>query len=277
MRQHVSQFGLSVVTGASSGTGAALARRLHAEGVELIVVGRDPDRTARVGAELGVPHLVADFSRLGDVRRLAADILARTPAVDILFANAGGATTSVALTEDGNEPNYQINALAPFLLETLLRPALGKRIVATSSRSHDAAVLAADSVTAQLDDPGRLSAHQRYARAKLAALLLHEELRRRHPDVPIVDVHPGLVATDFGRYLGRTGAVLKVLARPVLSSPWTAAGHLLRAATADLTGGAYFHRDRPGRPSQLLQDRRLSDAVWQDAVARLESSAVEGA
>jgi hypothetical protein len=79
------------------------------------------------------------------------------------------------------------------------------------------------------------------------------------------------VATDFGRYLGRTGTLLKIVARPALSSPSAAAARLLRAATADLSYGTYYHRHRHRlrTPSGLVADSRLQDAAWNDAMARL--------
>ncbi|MDR7277235.1 SDR family NAD(P)-dependent oxidoreductase [Catenuloplanes atrovinosus] len=263
-----------VVTGASSGTGAAAARRLRSRGVRVILVGRDPHRTARIGTELGAPAITADYADLSSVRLAAEQIVRHSPVIDVLVSNAGGAIGAPAPTGDGNEANYQVNALAPVLLETLLLPALRRarvpRLVSTSSRSHRAATLTPGRVTAQLDDPAGLGAHARYARAKLAGLLLHAGMRRRVPELVIVDVHPGLVATDFGRYLGRTGAVLKVLARPVLSSPETAAAHLLRPALHPGHDAAYYHRDRPRDPSPLVADPELQRQVWADARTRIE-------
>ncbi|WP_212987558.1 hypothetical protein [Actinoplanes auranticolor] len=114
-----------------------------------------------------------------------------------------------------------------------------------------------------------MSPHRRYARAKLAGLLLHAGLRRRTPELVITDVHPGLVASDFGRYLGRTGAVLKILARPVLSSPGAAAEHLLRPALRPGFDAAHYHRGRRRKLSPLVTDGRLQQEVWDDAHARL--------
>jgi NAD(P)-dependent dehydrogenase (short-subunit alcohol dehydrogenase family) len=262
-----------VITGASSGIGAAAARKAHARGARVIVVGRNPGRTARAGADLGVPAVVGDYLDLASVRRLATHILDQTQAVDVLLANAGGAFGSRSPTTDGHEPNYQANALAPFLLEILLLPALlsssSPRIVATTSNSHRGLALTPSQVRHQLADANGLGAHSRYARAKLVLLLLHAGLRCRHPGLEIVDVHPGIVASDFGRYLGGAGAALKVLARPVLSSPATAAEHLIRLAAVPELLGTYYHRQRPDRPSPLVADASLQREVWQVANVHL--------
>lgn len=263
-----------VVTGASSGTGAAAARLLHRLGARIVVVGRDPARTRAVADALDTPSHTVDFASLDDVRRLADELLAEYPRLDVLANNAGGAVSATAPTPDGHEPNYQLNALAPFLLTTLVDPALqaaGGRVVATSSGSHRGARLTAERVGAELDDPGRLGPHGRYARAKLAGLLLNREYRRRTPEVAVVDFHPGIVASDFGRYLGRPGQVLTALSRPVLTSPDTAGARLVRLAAADRAevDGRYFHGTRLRRPSPLVADDRLARAVWDDARRRL--------
>ena len=81
-----------VITGASSGVGAQAARHLahsHPED-RLILVGRNPDRTKRVAAEVGADYFFADYSRLADVRRLAAKLRETTDRIDVLANNAGG-------------------------------------------------------------------------------------------------------------------------------------------------------------------------------------------
>jgi NAD(P)-dependent dehydrogenase (short-subunit alcohol dehydrogenase family) len=264
-----------VVTGASSGTGAQAARQLAARGARVVVVGRDRARTDRVAEYLGAPRYLADFADLADVRRLAANLVADLGTIDVLLDNAGAAFPDPAPTVDGNEINYQVNALAPFLLLHTLTPALASgRVVSTSSRSHRGAVLHHDDVGTQLDQISGLGAHQRYARAKLAALLLHRAHHDRHPAISIVDVHPGIVASDFGRYLGRAGTVLKHLARPFLLSPGTAAAALVALAEApELPTPAYYDRQRRRNPSALITDRQLKEAVYADACARLQLTA----
>jgi NAD(P)-dependent dehydrogenase (short-subunit alcohol dehydrogenase family) len=90
------------------------------------VVGRDPTRTHALADELGVRGVTADFTSLASVRRLAEDLLAVNPRIDVLLDNAGAAVPASRPTVDGNEPNYQVNALAPFLL-IVGDPDLGRR------------------------------------------------------------------------------------------------------------------------------------------------------
>src|SRR6478736_1874188 len=79
-----------LVTGASDGIGAEAARVLHARGATVHVTGRSADKLRPVAEAVGTEPLVADFSRLDDVRRLAAQIGERVQTLDLLMNNAGG-------------------------------------------------------------------------------------------------------------------------------------------------------------------------------------------
>jgi NAD(P)-dependent dehydrogenase (short-subunit alcohol dehydrogenase family) len=124
-----------IITGASAGIGAAAARRLGRAGATVVVVGRDPQRTARVAGEAGGEPVVADFARLEDVKAAAEKILARYDGIDILANNAGGIFPRRTITTDGHELTFQVNHLAGYLLTELLLPRLtsGGRVIMTSS------------------------------------------------------------------------------------------------------------------------------------------------
>ncbi|ATE55619.1 SDR family NAD(P)-dependent oxidoreductase [Actinosynnema pretiosum] len=252
-----------VLTGATSGIGAAAARRLHARGAHLIPVGRSPERAAALSAELGIPCHTVGFTHLASFRALAATLLESHPGIDVLAANAGGIPRSGAKTGDGLEPVFQANALSPWLLATLLAPSLrGGRVVSTSSRSHTTATLPTP-LTGIAHDTTGLGAHAVYARAKLAGALLLRELGRREPDITVTDFHPGLVASGFGRYLGSASALLKLLATPFLDSPTTAATRLIHLATTTEDVNGHYHvknRRAPGSP--LLHDHTTATALW---------------
>ena len=81
-----------VITGASDGIGAAAARKLHALGEQVVVVGRSPERTAAVAAELGAPHFVADFDRPNITYRIVPKDNPRRQLLAFLRAEQGGST-----------------------------------------------------------------------------------------------------------------------------------------------------------------------------------------
>ena len=78
-----------MVTGASSGIGAATARELAAKGWRCVLVARRQERLQPLAAELGGEYELCDVSDRGEVERTAAAILARHPSVDLLVNNAG--------------------------------------------------------------------------------------------------------------------------------------------------------------------------------------------
>src|SRR5437588_12245076 len=116
-----------LVTGATSGIGLEAARSLAQQGAKVLMVGRDAGKTASCLEEVrrsapgaDVSSLLCDFSRQADVRRLAADVLAKFDRLDVLVNNAGSVFQHRTLTEDGIEATFAVNHLGYFLLTQLL-------------------------------------------------------------------------------------------------------------------------------------------------------------
>jgi uncharacterized protein len=80
---------VAVVTGASSGIGAAIARRLAREGDLCVLLARREDRLRDLAAELGGEYELCDVSDRGSVERAAAAVLERHPQIGVLVNNAG--------------------------------------------------------------------------------------------------------------------------------------------------------------------------------------------
>jgi NAD(P)-dependent dehydrogenase (short-subunit alcohol dehydrogenase family) len=272
-----------VITGASDGVGAAAARRLHAAGHTVVVVGRNPDKTARLARELGTSHHVADFARLDDVSRLAAEIVAAHPRIDVLANNAGALHESYATTVDGFERTFQVDHLAPYLLTRLL---LGNVLAARGTVLWTSSVAVHTVKTVDPDTLGTPDPHARYrplrtyAQAKLAGLLVMRELHRRFADrgVTTAAFHPGLIASNFSAdgdgivgWFYRSG-----LKRVLMSSPDRGADQLVRlASTEGWEAGRYYEGARPARRTpQALTDAALARAVW-DRTEELLAAHVE--
>jgi NAD(P)-dependent dehydrogenase (short-subunit alcohol dehydrogenase family) len=146
-----------------------------------------------------VATLIADLSSQGSVRRLAAEVLARYPKLDVLVNNAGAMYGTRQLTKDGIELTWAVNHLAPFLLSKLLLHRLKEsapaRIIAAASQAHYRAHIPFDDLKAERSYRG----FGGYCETKLANLLFTTELARRLDGTGVTAncFHPGLVATGF--------------------------------------------------------------------------------
>ncbi|MCW2508934.1 MAG: Retinol dehydrogenase 14, partial [Modestobacter sp.] len=123
-----------------------------------------------MAAELdGALALTADFTRLDDVRRLAAQLRDRLPRIDVLVNNAGASFGRRALTVDGHERTFQVDHLAPYLLTRLLEEPLHAargRVVTTASFVHWGGGVRRGRLAEAVRAGGPYVALRAYARAK---------------------------------------------------------------------------------------------------------------
>ncbi|KAJ1494460.1 hypothetical protein T484DRAFT_1765562 [Baffinella frigidus] len=121
----------ALVTGATDGIGRHTATRLAQDGWRVLVHGRNPARIDEAvkhiknqAPDAEVESFRADFASLEDVRKLGTEVLAKHPTLDLLINNAGVYEESLTKTKDDHELTFQVNVLAPFLLTSLLLPAV---------------------------------------------------------------------------------------------------------------------------------------------------------
>jgi retinol dehydrogenase 14 len=265
----------AVVTGASSGIGAAAALELARRGMRVVAVGRDPGRVERLGAQLREAGreqqpdpLRADVSSQSEVRRLAGELLERCPRIDVLVNNAGVVMKSRQLTEDGRERTFAVNHLAPFLLTNLLLPRLREsapaRVVTTSSDAHYRGRIRLD----DLDGEQRWSSWGAYCDSKLANVLFTRGLAAREDSSHVVAhcLHPGVIRTRLFR--GTRAPVRAGFAAASLffAGPETGAETIVHLATDGEAGamtGLYWSRSLAATPSERALDDELADALWE--------------
>jgi NAD(P)-dependent dehydrogenase (short-subunit alcohol dehydrogenase family) len=262
-----------VITGASDGIGAAAARQLHAAGEEVVVVGRDPGKTAAIAKELSVASYVADYADLAQVRALAADLRAHHPRIDVLANNAGGVFGDRAATVDGYEITFQVNHLAGFLLTNLLMDRLIESEAAVIQTSSLAAKRFSRFDIDDLQGERRYSASRAYGNAKLANILFTKELDRRFGDqgISAVAFHPGAVATSFAAASSGAWRFLYTnpLAKRLLVSADTGGAHLTWLALGVPHGswqpGEYYANDRIARTSPVADDAATAARLWDES------------
>jgi NAD(P)-dependent dehydrogenase (short-subunit alcohol dehydrogenase family) len=257
-----------VVTGASSGIGAAAAVELARRGATVVPVGRDPKRTASLARQIGAEPVTADFASMDEVRRLADLLLGRHKRIDVLVNNAGLVSGRRTVTADGLELTMAVNHFAPFLLTSLLldrlRASSPARVVTTASDAHRGGLID----LSDLNGERRWTAWSAYGNSKLANILFTRALARRLEGSGVVAncLHPGVIRTGLAR-----GAPLPIragwrVASVFFGSPRRGARTLVHLATAPEAGevsGAYWVDSRPATPSVQAQDDDLAEDLWQ--------------
>jgi len=263
-----------LLTGATRGIGAAAAVQLAGQGVELALVGREPDRvrataTAATAAGGGAPvhEYVADLAVMAEVRGLAERVRQEHEHIDVLANNAGAMFASRHETSEGNEQTLALNHLAPFLLTNLLRDRLsGGRVVTTSSDAHTAGRLDLD----DLQSARTYSAPRVYGVSKLCNILFTRELARRAPELHANCFHPGVVRTGFGKNEGGLWKVLVTLGGPFFRSPERGARSLVWLATSDEASdltGEYVVDEKVRTPSAAARNDALAEGLWERSAA----------
>jgi NAD(P)-dependent dehydrogenase (short-subunit alcohol dehydrogenase family) len=269
-----------VVTGASSGIGRATARTLARAGATVALVGRDRERGEEALAALRTKSrsdaatlFLADLSSQAEIRRLAAELLERYPAIHVLVNNAGVVNLQRTLTVDGIETVFAVNHLGYFLLTHLLldrlRSSTPARIVNVASDAHRFGRV-------DLDDLGS-ERHYRtmrvYGASKLANILFTYELARRleGAGVTVNCLHPGAVATRLGQNNGRVATLLTKALKPFFRTPEQGAAtsiYLASSPAVEGVSGKYFVNCRERRSSRATYDTELARRLWA-ASARL--------
>jgi len=176
---------VAVVTGASSGIGAATARRLAAEGYEVIAAARRLDRLEQLAAETGVRPVELDVTDEASVAALAAQL----PECAVLVNNAGGARGLAPAAETDLEDwrwMYEVNVIGSVRMVQALLPAMLKH-----GRGH---VVNITSVAGHAVYEGGSG----YAAAKHAQRALSETLRLELNGRPVrvTEIAPGMVKTE---------------------------------------------------------------------------------
>ncbi|WP_027552797.1 oxidoreductase [Bradyrhizobium sp. Cp5.3] len=274
-----------IVTGANTGIGFEISRVLAERGARVLLACRDRAKAEAAMAQIrqatpraDLAFLPLDQADLASVRA-AAELAAKEPRLDALINNAGVMTPPLMRTKQNFELQFGVNHLGTFALTALLLPKLaetrGARVVATSSVAHKGAKIEWDDLNA---DKG-YNRFERYAASKFANALFFFELDRRlraaGSQVTAAGCHPGMAATDLGRYMGAF-QILNPLVSIVLNSAAKGAWPALQAATGPIKPGGYYGprqlggvRGVSGEASRSAeaQDPALARRLWDVSIA----------
>jgi NAD(P)-dependent dehydrogenase (short-subunit alcohol dehydrogenase family) len=266
-----------VITGATSGIGQVAAEKLASMGARLVLVARDEVRGAAELARLrdlgpGANHAIhyADLSRLAEMKRVAAEIAAQEPRIDVLINNAGALFGSRQLTPDGLELTFALNHLSYFVLahglREPLRAAAPARVVNVSSDAHTGKKLDFSDLQSEKNYRGLYI----YGRSKLCNILFTREVARRWADTGVTAncLHPGFVSTRFGDQSGGMLSLAVRAAKTFAISPEKGAETIIYLASSTEVAGAnglYFYRCKPATPTKEARDDESARKLWQES------------
>ena len=265
-----------LITGGTGGIGRAAAIGLASMGARVGITGRDGARAEAAAAAIAhksgnpaVDIFVADMSSQAEVRRLASEVLAAYPRLDVLLNNVGGFWSHRHVTADGLERTFALNHLAPFLLTSLLLDRLKgsapARVVTVSSGAQGMGEIDFDDLMGE----GKWSAQRAYNQSKLANVMFTYELaaRLRGTGVTATALHPGMTNTAFSAEdPSRAFAPLVAVMRPFMRSPEKGAEtpvYLASSLEAEGLTGQYFANREVKESHKSSYDPAITARLWQ--------------
>ena len=269
-----------LVTGATSGIGLETAVALAKAGGLVVITARDEAKGRRVLEELKqrsgsqkLELLLGDFASQASTRQLAADFLAKYPALHVLVNNAGTTYAKRELSPEGIEKTFAVNHLGYFLLTNLLLERIvasaPARIVNVASTGHLRGTMDFDDLNFERGY-GQFAA---YARSKLGNVLFTNELSRRltGKSISVNSLHPGGVATNIWSHVAGWAQPLLAVAKLFFRSPAKGAETMVYlAASPEVEGksGGYYVDCKPAKTSALARDEAVAKKLW-DVSAKL--------
>ncbi len=265
---------IALVTGANQGIGKESAIALASMGARVVIVARSAEKGRAALAEIrarsqseAVELLVGDLSVIAEVWRIAREFAATHDRLDVLLNNAGVLATTRRTTVDGLEHTFATNHLGYFVLThellELLKKSAPARVVNVASRAHQRGTMHWDDL--QLERGW--SAWKAYGQSKLANVLFTRELTRRLEGTGVTAncLHPGVIASGFGKTDGGLFGVIWKLMSPFLSSTADGAKTQIWLCTSPAVegiSGKYFADCKEARPSREARDDAAARRLW---------------
>ncbi len=182
----------AVVTGASSGIGAATVRLLRSRGWDVLAVARREQKLRALAEETGATYLVTDVTDADAVAALA-DHVRGSGGVDVLVNNAGGALGSASVEESDVEDwrtMFEVNVIGTKRVTAALLPVL--RSTARANGHADVVTVTSTAGHVAYENGGGYNAAKFAEHALVGAL----RLELNGEPIRVVEIAPGLVKTD---------------------------------------------------------------------------------
>lgn len=266
-----------IITGANAGIGKETTLAIAKQGATIAMVCRNPSKAAQAQKEIigesgnqNIEVFICDFSVQEQIRKVATELTARYPTIDILINNAGfiASDTTRQTTVDGIEQTVAVNHLGYFMLTNLLKSSLlassAARIINVSSEAHKFTKFDLDNI--QLEQG--YTPMKAYAISKLLNIHFTKALAKRVADTSITvnALHPGVVRTNFGSNLSGFTKIIFAIAKPFMINSAKGAATSIYLATspkvANVTG-KYFANKKQKTPNGDACNETYAKKVWE--------------
>ncbi len=265
---------ICLITGGTSGIGAAAANKLAQLGFMVIIVGRNEKKCLRqikkikqTNPDAKIDYLLADLSSQNQIRKIAYEFSNRYSHLDVLVNNAGAYFARRELNADGLEMTFALNHISYFLLTNLLlnhlKESVKGRIIIVSSEAHKQGHINFD----DLQSERNYNRNQAYANSKLANMLFTYSLSKRleSTNVTANALHPGSVATNIGANDNWLKTKLRNFVKRGMISPDKGAETIIYLATSpDVEGitGKYFYKCSIIYSSKESHNETSGENLW---------------
>ncbi|WP_257463545.1 SDR family NAD(P)-dependent oxidoreductase [Archangium lipolyticum] len=262
----------ALITGASSGIGLELTRRLLSEGWQVIALNRSgfPEGDALLQASLARKQLRvyrADLTDFDSLKLALGQLKAAEEKIDVLFNNAGGSFESLGFSKQGRELHFEVQTVVPYILimelKEHLRRGASKTVINTSSnvfrttRRFDPDTLERPATFKKLFGP--------YSTTKLAMTLWTRELAPKlaAEGIKLLGVDPGPNNTLRSGKTSGFPFYMKPLVRLFFPPPSRGASRLYDAAlgASGVSSGAYVTNGKVTELGFAEQGRKVLERV----------------
>ena len=265
-----------IITGITSGIGTAIALDLAKRDYKINLVARTEESGNKIKDLIykktknnDVHVYKCDLSLQTEVHEFVNNFRKQNNGLDILINNAAIIPNKKTITKEGNEMQFAVNYIAPYLLSRLLLDLLKNnapsRIVNTSSTAHTGGNLNINDFQ-KLNEKYNLRGWGRYLDTKLQLTIDTIELSKELEGTGVTcnAIHPGFVNTNLGRHLPLQ-SFNKLLGLFILS-PKGGADPIIKAACSEeyenITG-KYFHRFKQKEASKKVFDKNVSSKLME--------------
>ena len=265
-----------LITGATSGIGKVTARTLAKKDYQIVIVGRNKEKTEQcveeIKKESANPHinyLLADLSDLEDARRIANEFNDKFEHLHLLINNAGCVYQKRELTKDGFEKTMATNHLSHFIITNILldkiKNSVPARIVNVSSGSHFDGRWNPDNIHMEKG----YKTMRAYGNSKLYNILFTKYLAEqlKNSQVTVNCLHPGVVRTNIGAK--NTGLLIKIFWKSFttlrgISEEEGAKTTLYLATSPEVENvtGKYFDKCKEKASSEISNSFAAAEELW---------------